>query len=85
MSAAKRQPPKLNGRKRVLYEDAYRLALSSLRGYGWTADEPKRSEEITAALSQSIIEKILSGETDPKRIRKLALENVLLGEWIGKH
>jgi hypothetical protein len=36
-------------------------------------------------LSESIIEKIVSGETDPKRIRKLALENVFLGERLGKH
>jgi hypothetical protein len=85
MAPAKGKPQRLNGRKRLLYEDAYNLVLASLRGYGWTGDEPQRSEEIRKALSESIIEKILSGETDPKRIRKLALENVFLGERLGKH
>jgi hypothetical protein len=84
MGTAKGKPLRLSGRKRLLYDDAYRLVLASLRGYGWTADEPQRSEEIRTALSQSIIEKILSGETDAKRIRRLALENVFLGEWLGK-
>jgi hypothetical protein len=85
MGSAKRKPPRFNSRNLALYEQAYRLALASLRGYGWAADDPSRSEEIKTALSESITEKIVSGETDPKRIGKLALENVFLGEWLGKH
>jgi hypothetical protein len=61
------------------------LALASLRGYRWAADDQLRAEEIKTALSESIVEKIVSGETDPKRIRKMALENVFLGDWLGKH
>jgi hypothetical protein len=37
------------------------------------------------ALSESIIEKIVAGETDPKQIRELALDNVFLRKWLGKH
>jgi hypothetical protein len=85
MGSAKRKPPRFNSRNLALYEQAYKLALASLRGYGWTAEHPSRSEEIRAALCESITEKIVSGETDPKRIGKLALENVFLGEWLGKH
>ena len=47
--------------------------------------DPPRMEEIRTALCESIIEKIVAGETDPKQIRKLALDNVFLGEWLGKH
>jgi hypothetical protein len=83
MGSAKGKPSKLNARKVALYEQAYRLALVSLRGYGWTADHSPRMEEIRTALSESIMEKIVSGETDPERIRKLALEKVFLGEWLG--
>lgn len=83
MGSAKGKSSRLNATKVALYEQAYRLALASLRGYGWTADDPPRTEEIRTALSER--EKIVSGETDPKRIRKLALENVFLGEWLGKH
>jgi hypothetical protein len=36
------------------------------------------------ALSESIIEKIVAGETDPKQIRELALDNVFLRKWLGK-
>jgi len=82
MASAKRTSSRLDARKIVLYKQAYKLALASLRG--WRADEPPRTAEVRMALSRSIIEKILSGETDPKRIRKLALENVFLGEQIGK-
>jgi hypothetical protein len=85
MGSAKRKPPGLNARKLALYEHAYRLALASLRGYRWAADDQLRAEEIKTALSESIVEKIVSGETDPKRIRKMALENVFLGDWLGKH
>jgi hypothetical protein len=84
MGSARRKLPRLNARKLAIYEHAYRLALASLRGYGWAADDPPRTEEIRTALSKSIIEKIVSGETDPKRIRKWALENVFLGERLGK-
>jgi len=84
MASAKRTSSRLDARKIVLYKQAYKLALASLRGYGWRADEPPRTAEVRMALSRSIIEKILSGETDPNRIRKLALENVFLGEQIGK-
>jgi hypothetical protein len=83
MGSAKRFSPRLDARKLALYEQAYKLALASLRGYGWRADPP-RTEEVRTALARSIKEKIVSGETDPKRIRKLALENVFLGEWLGK-
>ena len=48
-------------------------------------NDPPRMEEIRTALCESIIEKIIAGETDPKQIRKLALDNVFLGEWLGKH
>jgi hypothetical protein len=85
MGSVKRNVRRLNAGKLALYEQAYRLAMASLRGYGWTASNPPRTEEVRTALSESIIEKIVSGETDPKRIRKLALENVFLGEWLGKH
>jgi hypothetical protein len=40
------------------HEQAYRLALASLRGYEWTANDPSLSEEIRTALSESITEKI---------------------------
>ena len=85
MGSVKGKARRLNARKLALYQQAYRLALASLRGYGWTANDPPRTEEVRTALSESIIEKILSGETDAKRIRKLALENVFLGERLGKH
>jgi hypothetical protein len=85
MGSVKGNVRRLNAGKLALYEQAYRLAMASLRGYGWTASNPPRTEEVRTALSESIIEKIVSGETDPKRIRKLALENVFLGEWLGKH
>jgi hypothetical protein len=84
MGSVKGKTRRLNTRKLALYEQAYRLALASLRGYGWTNDPP-RTEEVRTALSESIIEKIVSGETDPRRIRKLALENVFLGDRLGKH
>jgi hypothetical protein len=85
MGSVKEKPRRLNARKLALYEQAYRLALASLRGYGWTTNDPPGTEEVRTALSESIIEKIVSGETDPKQIRKLALDNVFLGEWLGKH
>jgi hypothetical protein len=85
MGSVKGKPRRLNARKLALYEQAYRLAMASLRGYGWTTNDPPRTEEVRTALSESIIEKIVAGETDPKRIRKLALDNVFLGEWLGKH
>jgi hypothetical protein len=83
MGSVKGKARRLNARKLALYEQAYRLAMASLRGYGWTTNGP--TEEVKTALSESIIEKIVSGETDPRRIRKLALENVFLGERLGKH
>jgi len=70
--------------KLALYEQAYKLALASLRGCGWRAGGPARTEEVRTALSKSIVEKIVSGKTDPKRIQKLALANVFLGESVGK-
>ena len=66
-------------------ELAYKSALASLRSYGWKTDDPPRTEEeVRTALARSIREKIVSGETDPKRIGKLALENVFLGERLGE-
>jgi hypothetical protein len=56
MGSAKGKSSKLNARKVALYEQAYRLALASLRGYGWTADHSPRMEEIRTALSESIME-----------------------------
>jgi hypothetical protein len=85
MGSVKGKTRRLNTRKLALYEQAYRLTMASLRGYGWTTNDPPRTEEVKTALSESIIEKIVSGETDPRRIRKLALENVFLGERLGKH
>jgi hypothetical protein len=58
MGSAKRKPPGLGVRKLALYEHAYRLALASLRGYRWAADDQLRTEEIKTALSESIVEKI---------------------------
>jgi hypothetical protein len=84
MGSAKRTSSSLDARKLALYEQAYKLALASLRGYGWRAGGPARTEEVRTALSKSIVEKIVSGETDPKRIQKLALANVFLGESVGK-
>ena len=84
MGSVKGKARRLSTRKLALYEQAYRLALASLRGYGLTNDPP-RTEEVRTALSESIIEKIVSGETDPRRIRKLALENVFLWDRLGKH
>jgi len=84
MGSVKGKPRRLYARKLALYEQAYRLALASLRGYGWTTSDPPGTE-VKTALSESIIEKIVAGETDPKQIRKLALDNVFLGEWLGKH
>jgi hypothetical protein len=85
MGSAKGKSSRLGAKKLALYEQAYRLALASLRGYGWRADDQPRAEAIRTALSESIIEKIVSGETDPKRLRKIALESVFLGERLGKH
>jgi hypothetical protein len=85
MGSVKGKARRLNASKLALYEQAYRLAMASLRGYGWTTNDPPRMEEIRTALCESIIEKIVAGETDPKQIRKLALDNVFLGEWLGKH
>jgi hypothetical protein len=79
MSSSRLDPTKL-----ALYEQAYKLVLASLRGYGWRADDSRRTDEVRTALAKSIIEKIVSGETDPNRIRKLAMENVFLGERLGK-
>ena len=84
MRSAKRTSSQLDARKLALYERAYKLALASLKGYGWRANDPPRSDEIRTALARSIVEKVLSGETDPNQIRKLALENVFLGERLGK-
>jgi hypothetical protein len=84
MGSAKRKSSELDARKLALYEMSYKLALASLRGYGWSADDPPRSDEVRTALARSVLEKIVSGETDHNRIRKLALENVFLGKWIGK-
>jgi hypothetical protein len=58
--------------------------VASLRGYGWTTSDPPGTE-VKTALSESIIEKIVAGETDPKQIRELALDNVFLRKWLGKH
>jgi hypothetical protein len=80
MGSAKRKSSELDARKLALYEMSYKLALASLRGYGWRPDDPPRSDEVRRALARSILEKIVSGETDPNRIRKLALENVFLGK-----
>ena len=80
MGSAKRKSSELEARKLALYETSYKLALASLRGYGWRPDDPPRSDEVRRALARSILEKIVSGETDPNRIRKLALENVFLGK-----
>jgi len=80
MASAKRKSSELDAKKRALYEMSYKLALASLRGYGWRPDDPPRSDEVRRALASSVLEKIVSGETDPNRIRKLALENVFLGK-----
>lgn len=80
MGSAKRKSSQLDARKLSLYEMAYKLALASLRGYGWRPDDPQRSDEVKKALARSILEKIVSGETDPTRIRKWALETVFLGK-----
>jgi hypothetical protein len=85
MGSVKGKAGRLNARGLALYEQAYRLAMASLRRYGWTTNDPPRTEEVRTALSESIIEKIVAGETDAKQIRKLALENVFLGEWLGKY
>ena len=85
MGSVKGKARRLNARKLALYEQAYRLAMASLRGYGCTTNDPQRTEEIRTPLCESIIEKIVAGETDPKQNRKLALDNVFLGEWLGKH
>jgi len=73
MGSAKRKSSQLDARK-----------LASLGGYGWRPDDPPRSDEVRRALARKILERIVSGETDPTRIRKLALENVFLGERLGK-
>ena len=80
MGSAKRKSSELDARKLALYEMSYKLALASLRGYGWRPDDSPRSDEVRRALARSILKKVGSGETDPNRIRKLALENVFLGK-----
>jgi hypothetical protein len=80
MGSAKRKSSQLDARKLALYEMSYKLALASLGGYGWRPDDPPRSDELRRALARNILERIVSGETDPTRIRKLALENVFLGK-----
>ena len=65
MGSAKRKSSQLDARKLALYEMAYNLALASPRGYGWRPDDPQRSDEVKKALARSILEKIVSGETDP--------------------
>ena len=80
MGSAKRKSSELDARKLALYEMSYKLALASLKGYGWRPDDPPRSHEVRGALARSVTEKIVSGETDPNRIRKLALEDVFLGK-----
>jgi hypothetical protein len=80
MGSAKRKSSELDARKLALYEMSYKLTLASLKGYGWRPDDPPQSDEIRSALVSSVLEKIVSGETDPNRIRKLALEKVFLGK-----
>jgi len=58
------------------------LLYAAMDGQPTIRREWKKSER---RLCESIIEKIIAGETDPKQIRKLALDNVFLGEWLGKH
>jgi hypothetical protein len=84
MGSASKKSLRLDARKLAIYEQAYKLALASLRGYGWRPDDLPRTEEIRTALATSIREKVAAGETDPKRIGKLALENVFLGERLGR-
>lgn len=79
MASVRRKPTNLEAGKLALYEMSYKLALASLKGYGWRADEA-RSNEIRSALAKTVLEKVVSGETDPNRIRKLALDNVFLGK-----
>jgi hypothetical protein len=73
MGSAKRKSSQLDARKLALYE-------WPLGGYGWRPDDPPRSDEVRRALARNILERIVSGKTDPTRIRKLALENVFLGK-----
>jgi hypothetical protein len=80
MGSAKRKSSELDAKKFALYEMAYKLALATLRGYRWRPEDPPRSDEVRKALASSIVENIVSGETDPNRIGKLALENVFLGK-----
>ena len=79
MASVRRKPTNLEAGKLALYEMSYKLALASLKGYGW-ADDEARSNEIRSALAKTVLEKVVSGETDPNRIRKLALDNVFLGK-----
>ena len=80
MASVRRKPTNLEAGKLALYEMSYKLALASLKGYGWRADDEARSNEIRSALTKTVLEKVVSGETDPNRIRKLALDNVFLGK-----
>jgi hypothetical protein len=84
MRPASKKSSRLDARRLAIYEQAYKLALASLRGYGWRPDDLPRTEEVRTALATSIRDKVASGETDPKRIGKLALESVFLGERLGK-
>ena len=80
MASVKRKPANLEADKLALYEMSYKLALASLKGYGWRADDEALSSETRSALAKTVFEKVVSGETDPNRIRKFALENVFLGK-----
>jgi len=85
MRSANKKSSSLDARRLAIYEQAYKLALASLRGYGWRPDNLPRADEVKMALTATIREKVASGETDPKRIGKLALETVFLGERLGRH
>ena len=80
MASAKRKSSELDAKKRALYEMSYKLALASLRGYGWRPDDPPRSDEVRRALASSVLEKIVSGETDPKANPKIGLGERFSGE-----
>ena len=53
MGSAKRKSSELDARNLALYEMSYKLALASLRGYGWKPDDPPRSDEVRRALARS--------------------------------
>ena len=79
MGSAKRKSSQLDARKLALYEMSYKLALASLRGYGWSADDPPRSDGVRTALARSVLEKIVSGD-GPRSNPKIGLGERLPGE-----